>query len=67
MKLKEKKKSDFILAKEVVATLELHTEMIVPIEKAGNFRKYLRDHSKHIDKSFITRVVEDGLKVIRIK
>lgn len=67
MKLKGKKKSDFILAKEAVATLELNEESIITVEKPENFRKYLRDHSKYIDKNFITRLVEEGLKVIRIK
>lgn len=64
--MKEKKKSDFILAKDVVATLDLHEEVVITVEKLENFRKYLRDHSKYISKIFITRVVDEGLKIIRI-
>lgn len=56
--MKKETKSDFIIAKEVVATLELHAETTIVAEKLTNFRKYLRDHSKYTEKKFITRVGE---------
>ena len=61
------KKSDFILAKEAFNSLGLHEESIVEASVAGNFRKYLRDHSKGSGKEFITKTVDKKLKITRIK
>lgn len=70
MKAKEKKKeavSDFKIAKAVVETLDLHADTLVTVAKVGNFRKYLRDHSKVIGKEYVTKVVDNQLKITRLK
>lgn len=61
------KKSDFILAKELVSTLEIGKDAFPKPDKIPNFRKYLTDLSRKNGKLFITKTVEKELVVIRVK
>ncbi len=67
MKKKIEKKSDFILAKEIVATLELLEESFPDPADVGNFRKYMRDFTRNSGKEFVTKTVDTKLRVTRIK
>lgn len=64
---KENIKSDFLLAKNTVSTLSISEQLFLKPHKTSNFRKYLKDLTKHTDLLFTTRVVDDNLVVIRIK
>lgn len=60
-------KSDFLLAKEIVAGLELNSEVFPEPKNNDNFRKYLKEHNRNLGKEFITKRIEGKLRVTRIK
>lgn len=64
---KKEVKSDFIIAKEIVADFKVHQESVIKVSVVKHFRKYLTDHSKLTEKQFITRLKEGVLSVIRLK
>lgn len=66
MKKVGQKKTDFIWAKEISA-FEVHQNVTFKPETTGNFRKYLRDFTRHTPKIFVTKIIAGELYVVRIK
>lgn len=67
MTKQQKQVSDYLQAKEVVKTLGLHDETLLVLSDVGNFRKYLREHSKYIGKQYVTKKIGEKLQVTRLK
>jgi len=57
--------TDYKQASNIAKTLDLHAEVTIKVNIVGHFRKYLRDCSK--GKEFVTKVVENGIKITRLK
>lgn len=58
--------SDFKLAKQVVSDLKIGEPTFIECESDGNFRKYLRDHSKNTGKEYVTKVIDGKMRVVRL-